>query len=151
MATFHSPWVNDSTTFEATDMNAALEQLDERLVELALAIYDIGGSFENVPVGSEVILRFPLPRDISFADNMENSRIVAGIPATAESIISFRKNNAEFATATFSAGGTEGIMLGSLTDFIAGDILTIVCPSVADSTLGNLGWCLAGTRVVLVP
>lgn len=151
MAVFHIPWVNDSTGFEATDMNAAILQLDDRLVELSETIYDIGGSFENVPVGSEVILRFPLPRDITFPVDMGDSRIVAGTPATAASVISFRKNNIEFATATFAIGATAGVMSGSLTDFAAGDILTIVCATAADLTLGNLGWCLSGIRTVLVP
>lgn len=148
---YHDPWVNDVTYYEAANMNVPLGQFDERITELALGIYDIGGMFNNVPTSSEVILRFPLPRTVTFPENMGDSKIMADVAATDTTVLSLKKDGAEFAVATFNAGSSSGLFNGVLTVFDAGEVLTIVCPSSPDATLANIGWCLVASRIVLVP
>lgn len=142
-------WVNDITTYSSASMNVPLTQANTIFEELSVVPYVIGGSFENLPVGSEVILRFPLSFNVSFPASMELSQLVSGVAATAQTVVSFRKNNAEFANATFAAGASTAVFSGALTSFAVGDILTVVCPAVADLTLAKLGWSLVSERVVL--
>lgn len=148
---WHDPWVNNVTYYEAANMNVPLGQLDEWITALALGIYDIGGSFENLPVSSEVILRFPIPRTILFPSSLAYSQMTAGIAASLETTLSIRKNNAEFGTAVFEASATSATFTGLQTQFDAGDVLTIVCPPTPDATLANIGWALTATRIVIAP
>lgn len=148
---FHTPWENTITNYSSASMNVPLGQIDYQLSVLATTIYEIGASFENKPTGSEVILRLPITREILFPVGMGDSRMVAEFEATAETIISIRKNGVEFASATFAAGADYATFTGNLTTFTDTDTLTVVAPPVADATLENIGWCLSATRVTILP
>lgn len=143
-------WIDQTTVYSAASMNVPINQIKEALTTLSIGIYDIGGSFENTPVGSEVILRFPLTRTVSFPADMAGSRMVSEVAATDTTVISIRKNNVEFATVTFAAGTSTGVFSGTLTEFTTSDTLTLVCPAVPDATLAEFGWCLAAERTILV-
>ncbi len=148
---YHDPWANGLTGYTEADMNAPLGQLDQALTDLATTIYDIGGSFEAVPGSLQVLLRYPVPRAISFSIDLGLSRMVAEIPATATSIFSIQRNNTEFGTASFLATASAAVVAGEATVFAAGDILTIVSPASPDATLENIGWALVAARTVLEP
>lgn len=149
--TFHTPWENIVTNYSAASMNVPLGQLDAKLVELATVIYELGGCFENKPVSSEVILRVPITRVITFPVGMDESRMVSEYSATASTSFSIRKNGVEFASATFAAGANYATFTGNLTSFTDADILTVVAPPSADATLENIGWCLTATRITILP
>lgn len=147
---WHTPYIDGTTSYVAVDMNVPLGELDARITTLATSIYDIGGSFEGVPTSLQTLLRFPLPRTVAFPINMVSSQMIASIAATAETIFSIQKNGVEFATATFAIAGTIATFAAvASAPFAAGDILTIVAPATADATLGNLGWSLVASRIVL--
>lgn len=92
-----------------------------------------------------------LARYIMVDDGLEfdstNSEASAVTAATAETIISLKKNGTQFGTVTFAASGTDGAISGSTT-FSTGDVLTVVAPATADITLGSTSITLAATRAV---
>ena len=110
--------------------------------------YDIGGTIVGQPAGGAILLRYPAPRAVRFPSGLANSRGVAGTAATASAVFSIRKNGTQFATMSFAGGAsTATFTAASDTDFAAGDILTVVSPSPADSTLADIGFALAGVRL----
>ena len=112
------------------------------------APYDIGGSFNGSPTGGAVILRFPFPRAVRFLSGMSLSKGVAGTAATATATFSIKKNGTEFATMVFAgSSSTATFTCATTTDFSSGDILTLVAPVSADSTLADIGFALSGLRV----
>jgi hypothetical protein len=110
--------------------------------------YDIGGTLAGIPTGGSVVLRYPLPRTVRFPAALANSRGIAGTASGATATFSIRKNGTQFATMQFAAGvTTPTFTAATLTDFAAGDVLTIIAPSPADSTLADIGFALAGIRL----
>ena len=109
--------------------------------------YDIGGYYGGVPTDELVMVAWPLPRAVTFPAGLTLSKVVASTAATAEAVVSLKKNGTEFGTATFAAAGTVATLAAaSATSFAAGDILTIVAPATADATLAGIAWALAGVR-----
>lgn len=109
--------------------------------------YDIGGTFNGVPTDGLVMLRYPMPRAVTFPAGLTTSKMIANTAATASTVFSLKKNGTEFGTATFAAAGTSATFAAALeTSFAAGDILTIVAPATADATLADLGWAIVGSR-----
>jgi hypothetical protein len=121
------------------------------VAEVAVGVsipYDIGGTLAGVPTGGSVVLRYPIPRAVRFPSGMANSRGIAGTVSGATATFSIRKNGTQFATMQFAAGSsTPTFTAATLTDFAAGDVLTIIAPSPADSTLADIGFALAGIRL----
>lgn len=110
--------------------------------------YDIGGTLAGIPTAGSIILRYPLPRAVRFPASLANSRGVAGTASGATATFSIRKNGTQFATMQFAAGvSTPTFTAATATDFAAGDVLTIIAPSPADSTLADIGFALAGIRL----
>lgn len=110
--------------------------------------YDIGGTLGGIPTGGSIILRYPLPRAIRFPAGLSNSQGVAGTASGATATFSIRKNGTQFATMQFAAGiSTATFTAATATDFAAGDVLTIIAPSPADSTLSDVGFSLAAIRI----
>ena len=109
--------------------------------------YDIGCSVVGAPAANAVLLRYPVPRAITFPAGMTNSKAIANTAATASTTFTLKKNGTSFATFQFAAAGTAATFTAaSSTAFAAGDILTITAPSAADTTLADLGIALAATR-----
>jgi hypothetical protein len=110
--------------------------------------YDIGGTLGGIPVGGSIILRYPLPRAVRFPVALAGSQGVAGTASGATATFSIRKNGTQFATMQFAAGtSTATFTAATTTDFAAGDILTILAPNPADSTLADIGFSLAASRL----
>lgn len=110
--------------------------------------YDIGGTLGGIPTGASIVLRYPLPRAVRFPAGLANSQGVAGTASGATATFSIRKNGTQFATMQFAAGvSTATFTAATATDFAAGDVLTIIAPSPADSTLADIGFSLAATRL----
>ena len=117
------------------------------LVGTTIQPYDIGGTFNGSPTSNLVILRYPIPREVTFPASLTLSLMIANTAATAETVFSLQKNDVEFGTATFAASGTSATFAAaSDTTFSVGDILTIVSPSTPDATLADLGWAIVGIR-----
>jgi hypothetical protein len=169
MTTYHhTAYIDGTTQFKASDMNAPLATLDaaigsfsgmagkiarvnsgETALEFFDPTYDIGGSFNGSPTASLVIMRFPIVHSISFPAGMSQSRFIAGTAATGSTVFSLQRSGTQFGTVTFGAGSAIGVFsVGTETAFGVGNILTIVAPGTPDSTLADLGWCLVANRNV---
>ena len=128
----------DGTTFQIVAETAATTSIP----------YDIGGTLAGVPTGGSIILRYPLPRAVRFPASLTNSQGIVGTASGATATFSIRKNGTQFATMQFAAGiSTATFTAATATDFAAGDVLTIIAPSPADSTLSDIGFSLAAIRL----
>lgn len=150
----HTPYTDGVTEYKASDMNSPLGELDNILGEVSGELnstkhtshaYDMGIYYPGKPTADEVLLRFQFTRVVNFGTDMSGSQATAGIAATAETIFSLQKDSGEIATCTFGAASSSGTYSGE-DNFSAGEILRIVAPAVADATLENIGFSLAGTR-----
>jgi hypothetical protein len=109
--------------------------------------YDIGCSVAGTPAANATLLRYPMPRAVTFPAGMANSKAIANTAATASTTFSVKKNGTQFATFVFAASGTSATFAAaSSTAFAAGDVLTITAPATPDATLADLGIALAATR-----
>jgi len=109
--------------------------------------YDLGLTWAGTLPASQVMLRYPFPRAVTFPSGLTNSRGVAGAAATGAKVIDLRKNNVSFGSINFAAGATTATFtMASATSFASGDVLTAIAPASADATLADLGISLAGTR-----
>ena len=109
--------------------------------------YDIVCFFEGTIPSGQLVLRFPFSRRVVFPSGMTDSVASLGAAATAETVMSLKKNLVEFATITFSGAGTEGVVASSsVTTFEVGDVLTVHGPGSGDATAADLGFTLNGVR-----
>ena len=73
---------------------------------------------------------------------------MAGEAATATTAFTLKKNGVDFGTMQFAASANLATFTGtSDTDFAPGDVLTVIAPNPADSTLADIGFSLAGLRL----
>ena len=163
----HTAYIDGTTTFEDSDMNAPLSELDsvfggsfsgkkgqvarianaESALEYFEFTYDVWDSFTGVPTSDLVIMRFPFVRFVSFPSGMSLSRMMAAVAATAETVFSLQIGGLEFGTVTFAAGAKSGTFSCPVErQFSPGNVLTVVAPNSPDATLADLGWCFAGIR-----
>lgn len=120
----------------------------EELPTGAATPYDVGGTYIDKPADGVIILRFPMPRAMQFPSSMTGSQGVSGVAAAASSVFSLRKNGSQFGTMTFGVGSSvASFAAATATSFAAGDVLTVMAPSPQDSTLADIGFSLAGTRL----
>lgn len=116
-------------------------------IELPAQPYDVGGGCTGAPSASLVLMRYPVPRAITFPASLTNSRGVAATAATAQTDFDILRNGVSFGTMRFAASGTTASFIAaSQTAFVAGDVLTVVAPATPDATLAHVGFSLAATR-----
>jgi hypothetical protein len=109
--------------------------------------YDIICFFEGTIPNGQLVLRFPFSRRVYFPAGMIGSVASLGVAATAETVLSLKKDLVEFATITFAAAGTSGVITSpSDIRFEIGDVLTVHGPAGADATAADLGFTLNGER-----
>lgn len=109
--------------------------------------YDVGGNFGGKPTASQVILRLPMVRSVTFPTDLTGSRGVAGVAATAQTDFDLKRGGSSFGTMRFAVSGTVASFISaSGASFAAGDVLTVVAPGSPDATLEHIGFLLAGTR-----
>jgi len=102
----HTPYVDGTTTFEDSDMNAPLGELEavfggsfsgqkdkiarvadaENTLEYFNSAYDVGGAYNGSPTSSLVLMRLPMVRTIVFPSGMADSKMIAGTAATAQTV-----------------------------------------------------------------
>jgi hypothetical protein len=109
--------------------------------------YDFNVYYNGVPGNSQELTRLPAVRAYTVPITMAGSDLDAGAAATAETVISFKKNGSEFGTATVAISGTSATFAAaSATSFSVGDVLTVVCPASADATLADIGITIKASR-----
>jgi hypothetical protein len=112
--------------------------------------YDVGGTYSGMPPSGECLLRYPMPRRVSFLTDLEGSQGVVAVPA-ADDMVTFdvKKNYTKFAEMQFGTGeytawfsGEDGVTIV----FNAGDVLSLHAPPTADSALSGVGFSIIGER-----
>ena len=111
----------------------------------ANTVYELAASVNGVMVNNETVLVNVFTKAVTFPAGLTGSQAKALTAATASTVLSVRKNGTQFGTITFAAAGTTGTFAAaSSTAFAAGDILSVVGPATADTTLSGLGLALVG-------
>lgn len=111
--------------------------------------YDVGGTFSGQPEAGQIILRYPMPRPVTFPAGLTLSQGVLGTAASdgTQAVFSLKKDGAQFGTMTFNTGETTAAFAAaSATSFAAGNVLTVVSPDPADSTLEDVGFSVVAIR-----
>lgn len=107
--------------------------------------YDISGFAAGVPIASQIMLRIPMVRAVTFDVNMTLSKAIASAAATAAAVFTISKNGVAFGTITFGIGATTGLFAAAIPPaFAINDVLMVTAPLVPDVTLANIGFILAG-------
>lgn len=106
--------------------------------------YDVGTTVAGKLVSSSVILTFVAVRNFTIPSSYTGSMAKAAVAAFASCVLDVKKNGTSIGTITFAAGSSTGVFSGTAGSFTAGDILTIVGPSTADTTLADIGVTLMG-------
>jgi len=111
----------------------------------AVGAYDVAAGVIGLTSNGVTIASHIVSRGFSLPANLTSSQAVAQTAATASTVYSIQKNAVEFGTITFAAAGTVGTFVAaSSATFVAGDILSIVAPTPADTTLADIDITLAG-------
>lgn len=109
-------------------------------------VYDISFMKNSAPTANEILLRFVCVRSFSLPASLTGSSGTAGTVSTGSATLTCNKNGSSFATINFAAAtATPTYTAASLTNFVAGDIITIVAPGTPDATLANIAVTLLGT------
>ena len=109
--------------------------------------YDLGVSWSGALPASQVLLRYPFPRAVTFPAGLTGSQAVSAVAATAAATLTLAKNGTPIGTIDFAASATSGTFtFASDVSFAVGDTLTLTAPAAADATLADVGISLAGTR-----
>ena len=107
--------------------------------------YDIAGFLSGVPTGSQILLRLPMVRQVTFDVNMAGSKGAASVAATASTTFTIAKNGVSIGTMVFALGATTSTFVAAAAStFAIGDVLSVTGPNPADATLANVGFILAG-------
>lgn len=108
--------------------------------------YDIAGFTSGVATNSQIVLRIPMVRAVTFDVNMAGSRGSASVAATASTTYVIAKNGTTVGTMVFALGGTTASFVAAASvTFADGDILSVTAPASADATLANVGFILTGS------
>ena len=105
--------------------------------------------FAGEPANAQVIVRFVSPQTLALAAGLGTSYASAITAATAETVLTIKKNAVSVGTITFAIAGTTGTFsVASGVTLDAGDILTIENQATADSTLSHISITLQTEQVV---
>jgi hypothetical protein len=113
--------------------------------EPAAAAYDLPGMYLGRPPAGVVLVRLPILRAFTLPTDLAGSHALAEVAAAAETVLTWQRNDAPFATMTWATGEANAVLAGDATSFTPGDDLTLMGPGAMDATLENLAWALAGT------
>lgn len=112
--------------------------------------YDVVIWMTGSPSNAQTLLKYNVPRPVSFPANLVGSTSApAEAAATASAVFSIKKNGVEVATATYAAAGTQATFAttgGTAVSFAVGDTLSVVAPATADATLAGISLVIKGTR-----
>lgn len=118
-----------------------------QLPDLAAQLFIVNAFVGGVPGNNAVLLAVLPTTACSFVANFTGSRAKAGVAATAQTVLSIKKNGTAVGTITFAASGTTGTFAAaSPVSLTTADELTVECPASMDITLADIRFALHGTR-----
>lgn len=137
-----------SEEVEVRDGSSNVSVTLQKIAGLAVGgAYDAQMSFYGTPANGQVLGDW-YPARAGSAVLQANSFGKAAAAATAETVLSLKKNGAEVATVTFAAAGTDGTVSASpaIQSFVAGDHFQLVNAATADATLADIHFALYATH-----
>jgi hypothetical protein len=108
--------------------------------------YDLGIYLAGTYSNSQIIGEYIFPRTVSFPANMTGSYALADAASTGTVSCTANKNGSSIGTVRFAASATGTFQSFAATTFNAGDVLQLVAPTAADSTLAGVKITFVGTR-----
>lgn len=113
--------------------------------------YDVGGSFSGKPSAGQLILQYPMPRQVTIPGDFNLSQGVCTTAATDDNqIFDIKKDASKVGSMIFNSGETTAWFSGEGASdivFSAGEVLKIEAPNPADSTLEDIGFSISGLRM----
>lgn len=125
-----------------TSLNLALSDI----AALSGQPFDLGFYFEGTLSNAEAVARYVFNRSVTFPASLTGSHASADTASTGTVSFTLKQNGSSVGTVTFTASATGTFTFASPVTFASGDVLQIVAPATADSTLANVAINLAGTR-----
>ena len=89
-------------------------------------------------VPNQILGTFLFPASVSFPAGLTGWVGSAGVPSSADTIISINKNGVPFGTITFHTGNPDPTIVGTAISFTTGDTMTLIGPTVPDSLLADI-------------
>lgn len=109
--------------------------------------YDLPVYIPDKPTTSMICARIAVVRAFDLPVSLTGSVASAGTAATASTVFTLYKNTTSIGTVTFAAAGTTGTFsFASAVSFAAGDVVRIIAPATADTTLADISITLMGSR-----
>lgn len=88
----------------------------------------------------QVLLHQPVTRTLTLPQGLTGSHAIARVAATAQVDLDLQVNSTSVGTISFAAGSAVGsFAAASAVSLVAGDVVTVLAPAVADATLTDLG------------
>ncbi len=147
-----------STTFIGlTDVPASYSGANGYAVEVNSAAtalqfsqkpFDVAVTAPGLGSNAQVLLRIKLARAVTFPAGAALSWATASAAAAASTTFTLSQNGTPFATINYAMSSASGVWTqASDAVFVAGDLLEIDGPAIADTTLADVGITLAGVRI----
>jgi hypothetical protein len=134
----------------ATSDEAYYVNLKPHLLGVVNQAYDVGGSFSGKPSGGQMLLQYPMPRQVTLPADFSDSQGVCETAATDDNqIFDIKKDATKVGSMIFNSGETTAWFSGEGgTDIVytAGEVLKIEAPTPADADLENIGFAITGWR-----
>jgi hypothetical protein len=118
----------------------------ETALEFVATPIDLGIYISGKPTNGQEVLRFIATRAFTLPASLTGSNAGARVASTGSVAFSLKKNGgADFGTITFNVSAAGTFAAASSTSFAEDDVLTVIAPATADSTLEDIGIALKGT------
>jgi hypothetical protein len=109
--------------------------------------FDVTAFYPGVPGASAIVTRVPVARAVTFPAGLTGSIAKSRVAAAAQKVFDVQKNGTSVGSITFAAAATSATFTAaSAITLAAGDVLAIIAPATADTTLADVGIVLAGVR-----
>jgi hypothetical protein len=108
--------------------------------------YDLAAYYPGVMGDGEIFMSFMMPRPVSWLANLSGSYGNAGVAATAQTDFDVQVDAVSVGTIRFAAAATTPTFIAaSAVDITAGQLVEILGPVTADTTLADITFTIYGT------
>jgi len=145
---YHTPYVDDTTVYSAASMNAPLAEIDQKITDMDHKVWFIAGNYLNSkPPNSALLLRVIIGQYMVLESGAPGSHAGCATQATAEVVLTIKRNGVSAGTITIAAGETTGsFTVAADKRFYAGDVLSVEAPASQDATMQDISVTLKLTR-----
>ncbi len=110
-----------------------------------LRTHQVTGYYASAPTSNLIIGAKVFASVANLPLALAGSYAISHVAATASTTFTISKNGTPFGSFNFAPSATTATFSGPATSFAPGDIITVVAPATADSTLSGVAYTLLGT------